>query len=102
MTLSGLGPAENEDAADWLGDFAEKPRRRALRAGLHAARERAHRDVGVTNRSVRNDAVTPHERYDHPRALFGGTLLIASSLIAVMVRLGFTPRFAGMTEPSTT
>ena len=30
-----------------------------------------------------------------------GTWLIACSAIAVMVKLGFTPRFAGMTDPST-
>ena len=36
------------------------------------------------------------------RSARGGTWLIACSAIAVIVRLGFTPRFAGMIEPSTT
>jgi hypothetical protein len=30
----------------------------------------------------------------------GGIKLIARSVIAVMVKLGFTPRFADTTEPS--
>jgi hypothetical protein len=33
---------------------------------------------------------------------FAGTWLMACSASAVIVRLGFTPRFAGMMEPSTT
>ena len=33
---------------------------------------------------------------------FGGTGLITCSAIAVMVKLGFTPRLAGKIEPSTT
>lgn len=36
------------------------------------------------------------------RSAFGGIWDIAYSAIAVIVRLGFTPRFAGMIDPSTT
>ena len=36
------------------------------------------------------------------RPTFEGTFDMVCSAIAVMVRLGFTPRFAGMIDPSTT
>jgi len=65
---------------------------------LSGQKERATHRVAPTNPKCDPSRL---RHLSNSQLAFGATLLIAYSASAVIVRLGFTPGFAGMIEPST-
>ncbi len=88
----------------WGAKGAEPPRTAERRlAGADQQIECGHSAWRKARRSVRSDAaVGTDDASSVPTAgtLASGTWVMASSAIAVIVRLGFTPTFAGTVEPS--